>query len=275
MQNNIASLRDTVIHPTAIISPQATIGAGVFIGPYCCVGPQVTLGDGVRLISHVIIEGHTEIGEGTEIYPFASIGLAPQDLKYQGESSRLIIGKHNKIREYVTMQPGTAGFNLLTQVGDHCLFMASSHVAHDCKVGNHVIMANNATLGGHVVVGDNVIIGGLVGVHQFVHIGHHAFIGGMAGVNHDVIPYGSVTGNHSNLSGLNLIGMRRKSIPKKEIDEINACFAAIFDSDEGTLQQRFEHAKAKYESNAYAKDILDFIDSPDRQRALCLPEKGD
>ena len=182
------------IHPSAIIDPAATIGESVHVGPFCVIGPDVSLGEGVKLHSHVVVEGRTHIGKGGEIFPFASIGHAPQDLKYKGEPSRLEIGDNCRIREHVTMNPGTEGGGMLTKVGDNCLFMASSHVAHDCKVGNNVIMANNATLAGHVEVGDFAIIGGLAAVQQFVRIGPHAMIGGMSGIVNDVIPYGMVAG---------------------------------------------------------------------------------
>ena len=185
------------IHPTAVIDPAARIGAGVSIGPYCVIGPEVTLKDKVILHSHVVIDGTTEIGEETEIFPFASIGHRPQDKKFFGEKSQLIIGQRNVIREHVTMNPGTDGGGLITRVGNDCLFMASSHVAHDCLVGNHVILANNATLAGHVTVGDFAIIGGLSAIHQFVRIGAHAFIGGMSGVEKDVIPFGTVKGERA------------------------------------------------------------------------------
>ena len=182
------------IHPTALIDNKAQLGKNVTVGPFCCVGPDVVLGDGVTLVSHVSITGRTQIGAETTIYPFASIGHPTQDLKYRGESSELIIGERNKIREYATLQPGTEGGGMVTRVGNDNLFMIATHVAHDCQIGNHVIMSNAATLGGHVCVGDYAIIGGLSGVHQFVRIGAHAIIGGMSAVEHDVIPYGNVTG---------------------------------------------------------------------------------
>ena len=197
----------TDIHPTAIVDPAASLGDDVAIGPYCIVGGDAVLGDRVRLHSHVVIGGKTDIGAQTEIFPFASIGLVPQDLKYSGEESTLVIGCRNRIREYATMNPGTADGGMVTRVGDDCLFMVSAHVAHDCIVGNNFILANNATLGGHVVVGDYAILGGLTAVHQFVRIGRHAIIGGMTGVENDVIPYGTVVGDRGQLTGLNIIGV--------------------------------------------------------------------
>ena len=198
------------IHPTAIIEKSVKIGKNVRIGPYCVLTEQVELDDGVELISHVTLAGRTKIGKETKIYPFSSIGHPTQDLKYKGEPSTLTIGAHNIIREYVTIQAGTAGGIMKTEVGDHCLLMASTHVAHDCILGNRVIMANNATLAGHVIIEDHVIIGGLSAIHQFVRIGAHAIIGGMSAVEHDVIPYGAVKGERANLYGLNLIGLKRR-----------------------------------------------------------------
>lgn len=256
------------IHPTAVIAQGAVIGANVFIGPFCVVGPEVTLEDGVRLISHVVVDGHTQIGAGTEIFPFASIGHRPQDKKYNGEPSRLVIGKRNVIREHVTMNPGTEGGGLLTLVGDDCLFMASAHVAHDCKLGNHVILANNATLAGHVTVGDGVIIGGLSAVHQFVRIGDFAFIGGMTGVGKDLIPYGMVMGDRSLLSGLNLVGLRRRNISREDIKQIRDLYDQLFEGV-GTLAQR----AAAIDANSLgieARRLLDFVTS-DSSRSFCTP----
>ena len=192
----------SLIHPTAIISSPENIGDDVRIGPYCTIGPDVILDNCVQLHSHVVIDGHTSVGYKSTIYPFASIGFPPQDLKYKGEKSKLIIGERNEIREHVTINPGTEGGLMETRIGDNCLFMIGSHIAHDCVVGNHVILANNATLGGHVEVGDYAIIGGLSGVHQFVRIGAHAMVGGMSGVEQDLIPYGSAMGERARLRGL-------------------------------------------------------------------------
>ena len=200
----------TAIHPTAVIEDGAELGANVEVGPYSIVGAEVSLGDGVRLHSHVVVGGQTTIGPGTEIFPFASIGLAPQDLKYAGEKSTLTIGARVRIREHVTMNPGTEGGGLITSVGDDCLFMVGSHVAHDCIVGNNVILANNATIAGHVQVGDFAILGGLSAVHQFVRIGAHSMIGGMSGIEQDLIPYGSAMGERARLRGLNLVGIKRR-----------------------------------------------------------------
>ncbi|MBP5855466.1 acyl-ACP--UDP-N-acetylglucosamine O-acyltransferase [Marivibrio halodurans] len=247
------------IHPTAIVDPKADIADDVHIGPYCIVGPDVVLGAGVRLRSHVVVEGRTRIGAGTEIYPFASIGLPPQDLKYKGEPSELVIGSGNRIREYVTMNPGTEGGGMLTKVGDNCLFMASAHVAHDCRVGDGVIMANNATLAGHVVVGDHVIIGGLSAVHQFVRIGHQAMIGGMSGVENDVIPFGSVMGERANLCGLNIIGLKRRGFEKNQIHALRAAYKALFAAEAGTLGERVEAIAKTYEDVPAVGELVSFI----------------
>jgi UDP-N-acetylglucosamine acyltransferase len=246
----------TDIHPTAVVDPKANIGEGVVIGPYCVVEGGVTLEDNVSLHSHVVVGGLT--GVGAEIYPFASIGLPPQDLKYAGEPSKLIVGQRCKIREHVTMNPGTAEGGMVTRVGDDCLLMMGSHVAHDCHVGNHVIMANNATLGGHVVIGDYAILGGLSAIHQFVRIGRHAIIGGMSGVESDVIPYGSVMGDRARLSGLNVIGLKRRNFAKDEIHNLRTAYRMLF-AEEGTLQERIDDVAEMFGENADILEIVDFM----------------
>ncbi len=260
------------IHPTAIVEPGATLGAGVTIGPYCVVGPAVELGDGVELISHVVVAGLTRIGPRTRVFPFASIGHSPQDLKYKGEPSRLVIGSDNTIREHVTMNPGTAGGGLLTTVGDHCLFMVASHVAHDCRVGNHVVLANNATIGGHVVLGDWVILGGLAAVHQFVRIGKHAIIGGMSGVENDVIPYGSVMGDRARLAGLNVVGLKRRGFDRDALHDIRRAFRLLF-ADEGTMAERLTDVAELFPENEPVMDIVRFIQSAS-ERAICQPRRN-
>jgi UDP-N-acetylglucosamine acyltransferase len=257
------------IHSTAIVSPKAHIGKEVTVGPYSIVGDHVSLGDGVKLHSHVVIDGHTEIGEGCEIFPFASIGSPPQDKKFHGELTRLIIGKRTVIREHVTMNPGTEGGGGITQVGDDCLFLTASHVAHDCRVGNGVILSNNATLAGHVTVGNGVIIGGLAAIHQFVRIGDYAFIGGMCGVSKDVIPFGMVMYDPEPLGGLNLIGLKRRNIPREQIHELRQAFRELF-FGEGTLSERAERLKATAKG-AEAQALLAFVLS-DSSRSFCLPE---
>jgi UDP-N-acetylglucosamine acyltransferase len=259
-------------HPTAIIDPGAQIGNDVCIGPYCVIGKEVTLGNNVRLHSHVVIEGRTTIGEKTEIFPFASIGHIPQDMKYGGEPSELIIGKNNRIREYVTMQPGTIGDKMKTIVGDNGLFMAGAHVAHDCVISNNVQMANNAILGGHVEIGDFAIVGGNSAVHQFVRIGHHAIVGGMSGVEHDVIPYGSVKGERAFLNGLNIIGMKRRGVPRDDIDALRKAYKQLFDLQKTrTLLDRTTSIEEDYRQIPSIMDIVSFI-RIESSRGLCLPD---
>lgn len=261
----------TDIHDTAVIDGAASLGSNVTVGPYCVVGAGVVLGDDVQLHSHVVIGGLTGIGAGTRIFPFASIGLAPQDLKYKGEESRLVIGSGNVIREYVTMNPGTQGGGMLTRIGDGGLFMIGVHVAHDCVVGDNVIMANNATLGGHVNVGDNAVIGGLAAVHQFVRIGAYAMIGGLSGVEQDVIPYGSVMGERASLSGLNIIGMKRRGIGREEIHSLRGAYRVLF-SDSGTLASRLEEAARQFSGSEAVDQVIDFIRA-DSSRGLTRPKE--
>lgn len=257
------------IHPTAVIDPAAKLGEGVEVGPLCVVGPDVVLGDRVRLVSHVAISGRTTVGDETVIYPFASIGHRPQDLKFKGELSELVIGKRNQIREHVTMSPGTEGGGLMTRVGDDGLFMVGVHVAHDCVVGNHAVMANNATLAGHVVVGDHVTIGGLSAVHQFVRIGSHAMIGGMSGVEKDVIPYGLVMGERARLAGLNLIGLERRGFAKEDIHALRAAYRLLFAND-GTFAERVEDVGRDFSDKLLVNDVLSFIRAK-ASRSLCQP----
>jgi len=258
------------IHPTAIVAPGATLAEDVSIGPYCVVGEEVMLGAGVTLIAHIVVDGRTTIGEKTRIFPFASIGLEPQDLKYRGEKSRLVIGRHNTIREHVTMNPGTEGGGMVTRVGDHGLFMVGAHVAHDCQIGDHVIMANNATLAGHVVVEDYALLGGLSAVHQFVRIGQHAMIGGMSGVERDVIPYGQVMGDRARLSGLNIIGMQRRGFSREDIQTLRSAYQFLFSAD-GTFNDRVTEMAERFGGIAPVDDIIAFIRA-DSTRAICQPK---
>lgn len=263
-----------MIHYTAIVDPNTKIGSGVEIGPYCIIGPNVELKDGVKLKSHVNIEGNTSIGNNTCIFPFASIGSQPQDLKYNGEESYLSIGNGNIIREYVTINTGTAGSEMnSTIVGDGCLFMIGAHVAHDCIVGNNVILANNATLGGHVVVGDFAILGGLAAVHQFVRIGCHSFIGGVSAVVKDVIPYGMVTGDRASLIGINVTGLKRRNFSKDDISAIKHVYDEIFLSNRSdlTFTERVELACRKYGNIKYVMEIIDFIKQC-QFRSICCPK---
>jgi UDP-N-acetylglucosamine acyltransferase len=261
------------IHESSVICEGAVIDDGVHIGPFCTVGSHVVLKRGVKLISHVCVDGYTSIGEDTEIFPFASIGLRPQDLKFKGEASTLTIGKNNQIREYVTMQPGTDGGGMVTKVGDNCLFMAQSHVAHDCIVGNQVIMANGATLAGHVIVEDQAFIGGLSAVHQFVRIGKGAIIGGMSGVEHDVIPFGNVKGERAFLNGLNVIGLKRRGATKDDVRVLYQVYKHLF-SNKGTLSERLEYLIQNFGHMDYVKNMLDFA-VLESSRSLLMPQDCD
>lgn len=260
----------TNIHPAAIIEDGAKIDPSAKVGAFCVVGSEVVLEAGVQLVSHVCVAGVTVIGENTQIFPFASIGHQPQDLKYKGEKSKLIIGKNNTIREYVTMNPGTEGGGMVTQVGDNCLFMVGSHVAHDCRLGNNVIMANNATLGGHVVVEDYAIIGGLAAVHQYVRIGKHAIIGGMSGVENDVIPYGSVIGERASLAGLNLVGLKRRNFDRETIHALRTAYKMLFDADTGTLFERSAKVQEAFQKFPPVQEIIGFMEDKG-VRSLCTP----
>ena len=259
-----------MIHPTAIVDPEARIGESVSIGPYCTVGSGVTLGDGCVLASHVVLDGDTEIGPNCRVYPFASIGLQPQDMKYEGEPSKLTIGANNIFREQVTVNPGTRGGGMLTSIGNNCLFMVGAHVAHDCHVGNHVIMANNATLAGHVTVEDFAIIGGLSAIHQFCRIGRHAMVGGMSGVESDVIPYGSVMGDRARLSGLNIVGLKRRGFSRDDITALRRAYRLMF-AAEGTMSERVDDVMESFAEHEAIMEIVDFIRS-DSSRAICQPE---
>lgn len=258
------------IHPTAIVATGARFADDVVIGPYCVVGEHVALANGVTLMSHVVVEGRTTIGDRTRIFPFASIGHEPQDLKYDGEASSLEIGADNTIREHVTMNPGTAGGGMVTRVGDHCLFMVGAHVAHDCQIGSYVIMANNATLAGHVVVEDHALLGGLSAVHQFVRIGQHAMIGGMSGVERDVIPYGQVMGDRARLHGLNIIGMQRRGFSRDDIQGLRSAYNCLF-GDSGTLSERVEEVARRFSGIRPVDDLVAFIRA-DSSRAICQPK---
>lgn len=258
------------IHPTAIIEDGASIAEGVSIGPYCVIGKHVTLHKGVVLHSHVSVAGHTTIDEGTQIFPFASIGHAPQDLKYKGEPSVLSIGMNTMIREHVTINPGTEGGGMITRVGNHCLFMVGAHIAHDCHVGNHVILANNATLAGHVSVGDGAIIGGLSAIHQFVRIGRFAIIGGMSGVEKDVIPYGSVLGERADLAGLNLVGLKRRNVDREVIHALRGAYRELFEANEGIFAERVRVVRDMYAVDE-VQEVLDFLEA-NTDRSICMPK---
>ena len=258
-----------IIHATAIVSPKAELGDHVEIGPYCQISDHVQINDEVVLRSHCIIDGHTTIGKGNHFYPFCVIGSAPQHLGHKGEPTKLVIGERNQVREHVTMHTGTAKGTGVTTVGNDCLFMVASHVAHDCVVGNNVVMANNCSLGGHVEVGDFVFLGGLSGIHQFARIGRYAFVGGAAMVTKDVIPYGSVWGNHARLEGLNLVGLKRRGFDRDLILHLRTAYRIMF-ADEGTLQERLDDVLESYGKIDQIKEIVDFI-RQDSTRPICLP----
>ena len=260
------------IHPTAIVAPEASLARDVVIGPFCIVGKHVALHSGVTLRAHVVVDGHTTIGEGTRIFPFASIGFEPQDLKYRGEQSSLVVGCRNTIREYVTMNPGTTGGGMVTRIGDDCLFMVGAHIAHDCQIADHVIMANNTTLAGHVVIDEYAFLGGLCAVHQFVRIGKHAMIGGMSGVERDVIPFGQVIGNRARLTGLNIIGMQRRGFSREDIQELRNAYQFLFHSP-GTLSDRANETAERFAGVAPVEDIIRFIRA-DSSRAICQPNEA-
>jgi UDP-N-acetylglucosamine acyltransferase len=260
------------IHPTAIVAPEASIAAEVTVGPYCIIGPHVVLEKGVTLQSHVVIDGHTNLGAGVQMFPFSSISV-PQDLKYAGEPSRVEVGERTIIREYATINPGTAGGTMLTKVGSDCLLMISTHVAHDCIVGNHVIMANHATLAGHVEVGDHAIIGGLSAVHQKVRIGVHAIIGGMSAVEKDVIPFGMVKGERAFLAGLNLVGMKRRGFTRQAMQELRETYEAIFHGV-GALAEVLAALQSQSQHSPEVKTLLDFL-TADNARPICQPKEND
>ena len=258
-----------MIHKSSVIDKNSQISNSVKIGPFCYIGPKVILEDGVELISNVHIEGNTKIGKNTKIFPFASIGTEPQDLKYNNEKNSLTIGDNNIIREYVTINPGTSGGGSQTLVGNNCLFMISSHIAHDCKIGNNVIIANNVPLGGHVTIEDSVVIGGNSAVQQFTRIGRLAMIGGMTGVLKDVIPFGLSIGNRNYLQGLNLIGLRRKKYENQKIIGLDKAYKEIFSSK--NLHENLTKIKGDYKNNELVNEVITFI-AKDKKRPICSPE---
>ncbi|WP_340301033.1 acyl-ACP--UDP-N-acetylglucosamine O-acyltransferase [Roseobacter sp. HKCCD5988] len=246
------------IHPSAVVESGANIAAGCQIGPFCLVGPEVTLHEGVVLKSHAVVTGLTEIGAETVIFPFANIGDIPQDLKYAGEKTQLIVGKRNRIREGVTMNTGTDGGGGITRVGDDNLFMTGAHVGHDAIVGNHVVVANQSAIAGHCIIEDGVIIGGLSGIHQFVRIGRGAIIGAVTMVTNDVIPYGLVQGPRGALDGLNLVGLKRRGVAKEDITALRAAFQALAQG-EGAFQERARRLSEEAPNSQYVRDVVDFV----------------
>ena len=257
-----------MIDNTALINPKAKISSNVKIGPYTVIGPNVVIDNDTIIHSHVSIFGNTKIGKGNQIYPFASIGNDPQDLKYNGEPTKLTIGDNNTIREYVTINPGTVGGGGETKIGNNCLLMISSHVAHDCYVGNNVIIANNVPLGGHAIIEDHVVIGGNSAVQQFTRIGKMAMIGGMTGVLNDVIPYGLSTGNRNSLKGLNLIGLRRAKFENKDILGLTDAYKKIFATK--NLTENISKLNGSFKENVLVKNVIEFI-TKDKKRSICTP----
>jgi len=247
------------IHRTALVDPSAEIGRGVRIGPLCTVGPDVVIEDGVELVSHVVVDGHTRIGAGAVLFPFCTVGLAPQDMKYKGEPTRCEIGPRTQIREHCTIHRGTATGRGVTSVGADCLLMAVAHVAHDCRLGDHVIVANNVVMGGHVTIGEHAVIGGAAAIHQFVRIGRAAMVCGVSGVGADVIPFGSVFGNRACLTGLNVVGLRRRGFEKAAILSLRAAFRTLFKS-EGVFAQRLAETRATFGHDPLVAEVLEFID---------------
>ena len=256
-----------MIHKTAIIDSKAKLNENVQVGPYCVIGPNVEIGENTIIQSHVNISGNVKIGKRNKIYPFVSIN-DPQDRKYNGEPTTLVIGDSNTIREYVSMNPGTVGGGGKTVVGNNCLFMVSSHVAHDCQLGNNIIIANNVAIAGHAIIEDNVVIGGNSAVQQFTRIGKMAMIGGMTGVLHDVIPYGLSTGNRNSLQGLNLIGLRRAKFENKDILGLSEAYKKIFFTKQ--LTENINKLNGSYQKNPLIKNVLEFI-AKSKTRSICTP----
>jgi len=257
------------IHVTAQVDPSAKLGTNVDVGAFCVVGPHAELGDDVVLHPHVVVDGHTTVGAGCKIFPFASVGQAPQDIKYGNEPSKLTIGPNTLVREHVTIHRGTKSGHMETHVGANCFLMIGAHIAHDCDIGDNVTLVNGVTLGGHVSVGDGAIIGGLSAVHQFVRIGAYSFVGGMSGVAADLIPYGMALGNRAHLNGLNIVGLKRKGCPREQIHELRKAYRMLF-SSEGTLKERLEDVDSMFSKNPLAEQIIDFIKS-DSDRSFCVP----
>jgi UDP-N-acetylglucosamine acyltransferase len=259
-----------LIHPSAIVAPGAVIGAGCRIGPFCMIGPEVVLEDGVELASHAVVEGRTRLGAGTRLSAFASVGLAPQDLKYRGEPTGVEVGPRCQLREHVTVHRGSVGGDGTTRLGADCLLMACSHVGHDCEVGDRVILANNVMLGGHVRVGEQVFLGGGAAVHQFVRVGRHAMVGGLAGVTNDVPPFGNVFGLPARLIGLNVIGLRRRGFSRENLHTLRAAFRLLF-RDPGTFAERIEACAQRFAGDALVEEVIAFLQSGDRKRELIRP----
>jgi UDP-N-acetylglucosamine acyltransferase len=254
----------TDIHPTAIVAEGATIGEGVRIGPWCQVGAEASLGDGAELISHVVVDGHTSVGAGARLFPYSSVGLPPQDLKYRGEPTRCEVGPRTTVREHVTIHRGTVTGAGVTRVGADCLLMAVVHIAHDCVLGDGVIVANNVVMGGHVDIGGRAVIGGAAALHQFVRIGEGAMVGGMSGVEGDVIPFGSVLGNRARLKGLNLVQLKRRGFSRGDIHAMRAAFRQLF-GGEGLFADRLRQVREAFGHSALVSQMLAFVDAPSKR----------
>src|ERR671913_122532 len=253
----------TFVHPSAVVSPRAEVGEGSHVGPYCTVGEEVRLGARVRLESHVVVDGRTEIGDETHVFPFVSLGLAPQDLKYGGEPAETRVGKRNRIREFVTVHRGTEGGGMLTSIGDDCLVMAQAHVAHDCRIGNGVIMANAATLAGHVEVSDGANVGAYSGVHQFCRVGREAYVGGYSVVVKDALPFALTVGNHARCYGLNTVGMKRRDYPQETIDALHHAFRLLLSSKPNTTQA-LEKIRQEIQGSPEVEELVRFIETSRR-----------
>ena len=257
------------IHPTAIVDPSASLGASVRVGPYATIGANVVLEEGCKIMQHAVVEGHTSVGAGTIIYPHACVGLPPQDVSYRGEPTRLSVGRNNIVREHATLHTGTSKGRGVTTVGDNCLFMVNTHIAHDCTIGDNVILANNAVMGGHVTIGDYAILGGNSAIQQFARVGRHSMMGGMSASEADIIPYGVVIGVRNGLSGLNLIGMRRRGFTREQIHELRRAYRLLF-AAEGTLTERTNDVAEMFDGSAAVREIVDFIRA-DPTRPICQP----
>jgi len=251
------------IHPTAVVSPRAEVGEGSYVGPFCVVGDEARLGARVRLESHVVVDGRTEIGDDTRVFPFASVGLAPQDLKYRGEPAETRVGRRNRVREFVTIHRGTEGGGMLTSVGDDCLIMAQAHVAHDCHIGDGVIMANAATLAGHVRVEDGANVGAYSGVHQFCRVGREAYVGGYSVVVKDALPFALTVGNHAKCYGLNTVGMKRRGYPAETIEALHHAFRLLLSSKLNTTQA-VAAIREEVRDSTEVEELLRFIETSER-----------
>ncbi len=259
-----SSGRPPGVHPTALVAPGAQLAPDVQVGPFCTIGPDVVLEAGVRLVSHVVVDGHTVVGEGAVVYPFCTIGLPPQDLKYRGEPTETVIGPRTQLREHCTIHRGTVTGSGITRVGADCLLMAVVHVAHDCALGDGVIVANNVVMGGHVSIGDHAVIGGASALHQFVRIGRGAMVGGVSGVEADVVPFATVLGNRAVLSGLNLVGLKRRGVDRAGLHRVRAAFRALFVDGQGVFADRLQRVRDMGD-DPYVAEMLAFVEAPSRR----------